>query len=186
MTLDWISLHPFWASLISILLNVFVAITGILPSAFITVATVGLFDLKYALLLLIIGEALGAIVSFILYRKGIRKLLSYPKMETINKNKYIQKLRNTDGVTAVFIILFLRVLPFVPSGAVTLAAALSPIHVLTFSLASTTGKIPALFIEAYSIAHVLTMDTKWQLFIILLICLFYFLYVGFKKWKEKK
>lgn len=91
-----------------------------------------------------------------------------------------------DGGTAILLFMILRVLPFVPSGAVTLAAALSRIHVLTFSLASTVGKIPALFIEAYSVAHVLKLDTKWQILIILLICLLYLIYLGFKKWKEKK
>ncbi|WP_338469394.1 VTT domain-containing protein [Niallia sp. XMNu-256] len=185
MLLDWFPSSSIWAALISILLNVVIAITGIFPSTFITVATVSIFSFEYALTLLIIGEAIGAIVSFILYRKGAKKLLSKPKMSTIANHKYLQKLGKTGGMTAVFIILLLRVMPFVPSGAVTLTAALSPIHVIPFSIASTLGKIPALFIEAYSVSHVLTLSVQYQITIMIVVLLLFLVYLGFKKKRKE-
>ena len=83
----WMPTNPFLAAFISIGLNIIVAITGVLPSAFITVGTVGFFGFKWALLILIVGEAAGAIVSFILYRKGVHKLLAKPKMNS-KENKF--------------------------------------------------------------------------------------------------
>jgi uncharacterized membrane protein YdjX (TVP38/TMEM64 family) len=186
MLVDWFPSNAFWGVIISVVLNILVAITGILPSTFITIATVGFFQFEYALIILIIGEALGAIVSFILYRKGVKKILSYPKMSTMNKNKYLQKLRNADGWSAIILVLLLRVLPFVPSGAVTLTAALSSIHVIPFSLASTIGKIPALVIEAYSVAHILTLQKELQIAIIFVVIVVFLVFVGFKKRGKKK
>ena len=60
---EWLPANLGMAAIISILLNVFVAITGVLPSAFITVGTVGVLGFKMALLILILGEAAGAIVK---------------------------------------------------------------------------------------------------------------------------
>lgn len=74
--LTWFPNHWLLMILISIGLNIFIAITGILPSAFITVITVGFFGFNIGLFILIVGEAAGAIVSFILYRKGVNKLSS--------------------------------------------------------------------------------------------------------------
>lgn len=175
-------MNPIIAALISILLNIAIAITGILPSTFITVGTVGIFGLKIGLLILIIGEAAGAIVSFILYRKGIRKISSITKYRHFN-NKFLQRLSNNEGVSAILLVILLRILPFVPSGVVTLAAAFSRMSLLAFSFASTLGKIPALFLEAYSIAYVLELNTKWQLglaFLGIVVFLFYW------QWKRSK
>ncbi|WP_286167903.1 hypothetical protein [Bacillus sp. 22-7] len=66
--IESLSDEPILAALFSIFMNIAAAITGFLPSAFITAGTVAVFDLKMGLVLLIIGEAAGAIISFILYR----------------------------------------------------------------------------------------------------------------------
>lgn len=180
--LEWIPTNPILAAFISIGLNILVAITGVLPSAFITVGTVGIFGFKLALLILIVGEAAGAIVSFILYRKGVHKLLSKPKTNS-KENKFLRKLKNTDGMTAFFIIVLLRIIPFVPSGVVTLTAALSKMGLIAFSLASTLGKIPALVVEVYSVSAVLTLQTEWQIGLILMIVILFLFYL---LWKRKK
>lgn len=180
--LEWFPSNPGLATLISIGLNIIIAITGVLPSAFITIGTVSFFGLKMGLIILIAGEAAGAIVSFILYRKGLHKLSTYPRFNKID-NKLIHRLKNTDGVTASFIVILLRVLPFVPSGAVTLTAALSKMRLITFSIASTIGKIPALFMEAYSVSYVLDLKTEWQLGVIIFVVALFLFYLF---WKRKK
>jgi uncharacterized membrane protein YdjX (TVP38/TMEM64 family) len=181
---EWIPTNPFLAAFISIGLNILVAITGVLPSAFITVGTVGLFGFKLALLILIIGEAAGAIVSFVLYRKGVHKLLSKPKMNK-KENKFLQKLKNTDGMSAFFIVVLLRIIPFVPSGIVTLTAALSKMRLIAFSIASTLGKIPALVMEAYSVSKVLTLQTEWQVGLILVVVILFLFYLLWKSKQDK-
>lgn len=180
--LTWMTEYWLWNALISIGLNILIAITGILPSAFITVGTIGFFGLQTGLFILIIGEAAGAIVSFLLYRKGMQQLSTKPKIQHFN-NKFLGKLQHTNGVPAFCMVLLLRILPFIPSGAVTLTAALSDMRLLAFSVASTLGKIPALLIEAYSIDRVLKLSFQWQLGMILIVIMFYLLYLF---WKRKK
>lgn len=173
--------HWLLMAVISIALNILIAVVGILPSAFITIGTVGFFGFSMGLVVLIIGEAAGAIVSFILYRKGVNKLSTYLKIQHL-ENKYLGKLKNTGGMTAFFLVILLRIIPFIPSGAVTLTAALSKMRLIPFSLASTLGKIPALFIEAYSINHVLQLPFESQLTVILTVCILSLLYF---LWKRK-
>ena len=181
---EWLPANLGMAAIISILLNVFVAITGVLPSAFITVGTVGVLGFKMALLILILGEAAGAIVSFILYRKGVNKLLSRLKTQT-HENKFLHMLKNTDGIAAFFIVVLLRIIPFVPSGIVTLTAAFSKMKLFSFSVASTIGKIPALFVEAYSVSHILNLPIEWQIGLILFVVILFIFYLLYKKRETK-
>ncbi|MFD2444380.1 TVP38/TMEM64 family protein [Bacillus sp. CGMCC 1.16607] len=171
---------PVLVAIISIALNVVIAISGILPSTFITVGTVGIMGLKIGLFILIIGEATGAIVSFYLYRKGFHKLSSRPKFFKFN-NRSLLKLKKTSGITAFLFVILLRLLPFVPSGAVSLTAAISKIGILSFSIASTLGKIPALIIEAYSISIVIELKPEGQLGIVTLIFLFFLFLLLWKR-----
>lgn len=173
--------EPILAALFSIFMNIAAAITGFLPSAFITAGTVAVFDLKMGLVLLIIGEAAGAIISFILYRKGITKLTSsFPKPKN---NKFFSKLQSAEGPDAFFMVVLLRVLPFVPSGAVTLAAAYSKMRLLPFSIASTIGKVPALFMEAFAVSHILKFEKELQIAIFLLVAFFFLIYYLYKNAK---
>ncbi|MDM5205377.1 TVP38/TMEM64 family protein [Cytobacillus kochii] len=182
--LEWFPTNPGLAAAISIGLNIIVAITGVLPSTFITIGTVGVFGFKIGLFILIIGEASGAIVSFFLYRKGLYKLFSaYPKINNIEKNKFLFRLKNTKGITAFFIVILLRILPFVPSGAVTITAALSKIGLFSFSIASTLGKIPAMFIEAYSVSYVLNLKSELQFGLIIFVVILFLFYL---LWERKK
>ncbi|KAB7707555.1 hypothetical protein F9802_07360 [Bacillus aerolatus] len=176
--LQWLPAHPGLVFLISIILNIIIAISGVIPSAFLTAANITFFGFSTGLIVSIIGEAAGAVVSFILYRKGLHKLAPYVQTE----NKLLKKLKNTRGVEAVFLVLSLRILPFVPSGAVTLTAAFSKMNLLSFTIASTLGKIPSLFIEAYSVNHVLKLTIEWQVGILLSIL---FLFACYQVWKRR-
>jgi uncharacterized membrane protein YdjX (TVP38/TMEM64 family) len=182
--LEWFPTNPGLAAVISIGLNIMVAIIGVLPSAFITIGTVGIFGFKIGLFILIIGEASGAIVSFLLYRKGLYKLFStYPKINNMEKNKFLCRLKNTKGITAFFIVILLRILPFVPSGAVTITATLSKMGLFSFSIASTLGKIPAMFIEAYSVSYVLNLKPELQIGLIIFVVILFLFYL---LWERKK
>ncbi|WP_065410388.1 TVP38/TMEM64 family protein [Pseudobacillus wudalianchiensis] len=155
--IQWLPANPVLAFLASISLNIIVAVSGVLPSAFLTGANIVLFGFEWGLLVSIIGEAAGAVVSFILYRYGFKKL-----HKQFN-HKFLNKLKDTGGAEAILLVLLLRIVPFVPSGAVTLTAAVSRMGLLSFSLASTIGKIPSLFIEAYSVKQIFALTPYWQL-----------------------
>lgn len=183
--IDWFPTNPILVAIISVALNVVVAISGVLPSAFITVGTVGILGFKFGVIILIVGEAIGAYVSFNLYRKGLHKLSTYPKIRN-KKNKFLQRLEKTSEIHAFFLIIFLRVLPFIPSGAVTLVAALSNIRLFSFSIASTLGKVPALFIEAYSVSFVLDLKTEWKLGVFIFVIALFLFYLFWKKNKGNR
>ncbi|MHC0038484.1 TVP38/TMEM64 family protein [Pseudoneobacillus sp. C159] len=171
---EWIPENKNLIVIISILVNVGIAISGILPSAFLTAANISIFGFKMGLLLSIMGEAVGAIVSFILYRKGLTKLSSKIYID----NRWLLRLHSTKGLEAVVIVLFLRILPFVPSGVVTLVASYSQMSVYAFSIASTIGKVPSLFIEAFAVNQALHLSMEWQLIIMLFILVIFIFILG--------
>ena len=170
--LQWFEEAGLYAVWISLHLNIIISILGIIPSVFITAANISFFGFGHGLLLSILGEALGAIISFGLYRKGIAKV----KQKISITNKYLGKLQNTEGSEAFLLILLLRIFPFAPSGVVTLASAYSKVGLLNFSIASTLGKIPALVIEAYSIYKIIKWDWPGKI-ILSSILIFFFCWV---------
>ncbi len=170
--------HQAWAVLISLAISVIIAIVGVLPSYFLTAANVLFFGFWPGTLLSFIGEAVGATLAFILYRKGFqkkltKKLSNYPKLNHLMEAK---------GNKAFYLVFIFRVLPFIPSGLVSFGAALSSITLLSFFAASSLGKIPSLLLEAYSVQAV--SDFNWQgkllLFIFALVA-FVFLFKNLRK-----
>ncbi|MET3729661.1 putative membrane protein YdjX (TVP38/TMEM64 family) [Fictibacillus halophilus] len=148
-----------WAIMISLGLNILIGILGVVPSVFITAANMMFFGFWYGTILSFIGEALGAVVAFLLYRKGFKefsreKLKGYPR---------VVRLLDASGKEAFILILSLRLLPFVPSGFVTFASAIGAVSAWTFVVASSLGKIPALVIEAYSVYSVTEWNTEGKI-----------------------
>lgn len=172
--LDFFQQHPQWAIIISLGISVVVAIVGILPSVFVTAANILFFGFWEGVLLSFLGEALGAAVAFVLYRKGFRKgagkkLHQFPKAAT---------LVEAQGAQAFGLILSLRLLPFVPSGLVTLAAAIGKISVLLFVTASSLGKIPALLLEGWAVYGASKLSPVYQiaLAVVAIIILYFVLF----------
>lgn len=148
--------YPQLAILISLLLSIVVAILGFVPSVFITAANIIFFGFWQGTVISFAGEALGAAVSFLLYRKGFKRTTQ----KGLNKFPKLHQLINAEGKQAFFLVLSLRLLPFVPSGLITFAAAVGRIRFWNFLMASSLGKIPALLIEAYSVYQVTQFG--WQ------------------------
>lgn len=149
------------AVMVSILLNIIIAVAGLIPSTFITAANIIYFGFLTGLVISIIGEAAGAIISFLLYRKGVKAIEK--KVNKPINNRFLERLKSAVGLEAIFLVLILRILPFVPSGLVTLAASISKMNIFHFALASTVGKIPALLLEAYSVYYFLSWKFQYQI-----------------------
>lgn len=164
----------FFAVFVSILVSIIISVAGVLPSIFVTVANLLFFGLFGGLLVSIIGEALGAIISFMLYRKGLKKW----RTKDIPLAA-LGKLKELEGASAFWMILGLRVLPFMPSGAITLGSAFSKVSLPLFAAASTIGKIPSLVIEAGAVYGFMQVDVEWQITIIVIV-------IGFLIWKMRK
>lgn len=180
--LDTLVGQPLWLALfISIIVNILISLVGVLPSAFVTAANIAYFGFVGGLAVSIIGEAVGAVVSFFLYRIGVKKLGE--KFSDQTAPKFVHKLKAAAGIEAFFLVMLLRIFPFAPSGLVTLAASLSKMSAVAFAVSSTLGKIPALFIEAYSVNEVLGWKQEYQAAVAIGVLAVLGGYYYRKKWK---
>ncbi|TCI70482.1 TVP38/TMEM64 family protein [Exiguobacterium sp. SH0S7] len=163
---------------ISIVLNSAIAVAGVLPSAFLTALNVKVLGFGLGVTVSIVGEAVGAVISFVLYRRALQTYTS-------PNGKRFKRLREASGVEAWFLVLGMRLMPFVPSGLVTLSAAFSRMTLTSFAAASTIGKVPALLIEALAVTAVMRVATGWQFVLIALLVLIYLLWRVFQSNGEK-
>ncbi|AGK55642.1 TVP38/TMEM64 family protein [Bacillus sp. 1NLA3E] len=145
-----------FALFISIFLNVMINIIGFVPSVFLTGANLVVFGFWKGTLVSFVGEGVGAVVSFVLYRKGLRKMVETKAFQRPN----VKRLLEVEGKQAFALVISLRILPFVPSGVITFLAAIGRMSLGIFVVSSTLGKLPALFLEAYSVNHV--VQWTWQ------------------------
>ncbi len=139
---------------ISILINIIISILAFIPSIFLTAANILVFGFWEGTLLSLVGEVIGSLVSFYLYRKGIRRILPIQSY----KNKYLQRLYSAKGIQAFLLIVALRLFPFVPSGLVNIGAAFGKVSSLVFGLATIIGKIPSLLMEAFAVSNYLSWE----------------------------
>ncbi len=144
------------AIVISICISIIIAILGVVPSVFITAANILFFGFWNGMFISFLGEAMGAGIAFLLYRKGFKRTAE----KRLDKYPKVQQLINAEGKEAFYLVLALRLIPFVPSGLITFAAAIGRVSFITFVIASSLGKLPALFIEAYAVNEVTNFG--WQ------------------------
>lgn len=168
--LDLFHQHPQLAIAISLAVSLLVAVAGVLPSFFVTAANIAFFGFWNGTLISFLGEAIGAAIAFVLYRKGFKKV-SQPQLD---RHPKVRRLVEAEGREAFLLILSLRLIPFVPSGLVTFVAAIGRVSLLTFLIASSLGKAPALLMEAYSVYQVTQFG--WQGKVILLVVAIAILY----------
>lgn len=168
--LQFFQQYPGLAFISSLLLSVVVAAIGILPSFFITAANILFFGFWPGVAVSFLGEALGAVVAFYLYRKGFKKGAT----QQLEKYKAATALINAENKKAFWLVVSLRLIPFVPSGLVTFAAAIGRVSALTFLVASSLGKLPALLLEGYAVYQV--TEFGWQGKLILTIFALFILY----------
>ena len=172
--------HAQVAVVLSIFISIVVAVLGLVPSVFITAANILFFGFWKGTFISFLGEMIGAAVAYFLYRNGFKQA-SQKSLERFPK---VQQLVNAEGRQAFLLILSLRLIPFVPSGVVTFAAAIGRVSAPVFLTASSLGKIPALLLEAYSVYQV--AQAGWQGSVILALVAFFILYWLVKQRKKRK
>jgi uncharacterized membrane protein YdjX (TVP38/TMEM64 family) len=139
--------YPYAAVFISLLVSILVAVLGLVPSFFITAANILFFGFWMGTFISFLGESMGAMIAFMLYRKGLRRNMT----GGLDKFPRLKKLLNAGSNEAFGLILALRLIPFVPSGLITFTAAIGTVPATIFFFASSLGKIPALLFEAGSV-----------------------------------
>ena len=178
--LNFFEQYPNLALISSLLVSILIAVLGVLPSFFVTAANILFFGFWEGVAVSFAGEALGAVVAFYLYRKGFKKGVA----SQIEKHKTVAALINAENKKAFWLVISLRLIPFVPSGLVTFAAAVGRVSVLVFLIASSLGKLPALLLEGYAVYQV--TEFTWQGKIILTIIALIILYFAFRRIVARK
>ena len=146
--------HPQAAFVLSLCISIIVAVLGLVPSVFVTAANLLFFGFWKGTLISFAGEAIGAAVAYVLYRYGFQNM----SQQGLQRFPKVKRLLQAQGAEAFSLILALRLLPFVPSGVVTFAAAVGTVSPFVFLIASSLGKIPALLLEAYTVYEVAQMN----------------------------
>lgn len=155
--------YPQLAILISLGISIGIAVLGIVPSVFITAANILFFGFINGTLISFLGEAVGAAIAFLLYRKGFKKITT----QKLQKYPALNRLMNAENKKAFSLIFSLRLIPFVPSGLITFAAAIGKVSFVVFLIASSLGKIPALLMEAGSVYEVTKFGWQGKLILVL-------------------
>lgn len=156
--------HIEYAIVISLLVQIVIALSGILPSYFVTAANIALFGFMNGFILSLVGEAIGALIAFVAYRKGFKQMMR----NVVRDHSKIQQLMTLETRDAFRLIIVLRIMPFVPSGFVTFGAAIGSIAIFPFFVASTIGKIPALLLEAAAVHELLAFTTFGKMILFLI------------------
>lgn len=161
----YISIIPLpLAILVSVILNSVISIVGVIPSSILTVINITVFGFWGGFWVSLIGEIIGSIAAFWLYRKGFRRFID----ERSKHTPRLQKLLHASQTEAFVFVIGLRLLPFMPSGLVNLYAAVSTMSLLSFALASSIGKIPALLIEVSAANAVINWTGSGQVIVVVL------------------
>ncbi|MEG0332551.1 MAG: VTT domain-containing protein [Clostridium sp.] len=146
-----------YAFFISLGLSIIIAVLGVVPSVFVTGANILFFGPLYGFLISLLGEVVGGVITFYLYRYGFKS-----KAESIgDKYRFVNRIIESKGRRAFFLVLEARLIPFVPSGFVTLAAAISSMEVVGFTLATFIGKIPSIGLEALVSYQVINIEENF-------------------------
>jgi len=154
--LDLFKEYSHLAVLISICISILIAVIGVLPSVFITAANILFFGFWTGTFISFLGETIGAGIAFLLYRSGFKRSVE----KRMDKYPKVKNLMDARGKEAFWLILSLRLIPFVPSGLITFAAAVGKVAFPIFFVASSVGKLPALLMEGYSVYAV--SEFGWQ------------------------
>ena len=168
------------AIFISLFISVIIALLGIVPSVFVTGANIVFFGPINGFLISLLGEVIGGWISFKVYRKGINKFAGNIE----GKYELIDKIVKSEGRNVGILIFEGRLIPFIPSGLVTLAAAMSRVNSLTFIISTFLGKIPSILLEVLASYGVIMASQKNLKLVIGVLSLILFL-LTLKKLKDK-
>ncbi|MGL4762619.1 MAG: TVP38/TMEM64 family protein [Sarcina sp.] len=155
--------YAYLAIPLSLLVSIIIALLGVVPSFFVTGANIIFFGPVKGFLISLLGEVIGGVITFYLYRMGFKT-----KAKGLAKYKMIDSIIHSKGKKAAMLIFEARLLPFVPSGFVTLAAAISEVAVVPYTIATVLGKIPSIALEAIVSYDLINIDDNFiRLFITL-------------------
>lgn len=177
--MDW--LLRFLEFVLLLIGNIAIGTLGFIPSILITPVNLDRFGLIGGSSLSISGEIIGALFGFWLYRYGAKHI-----PVAWQQSSWFRFFRNQPPASVWWAVLSLRILPFVPSGAVTAGAALTRISALAFFWASSIGKLPAVAIEIAVAFGLVLWLPRSVLYSVLGMCLVILLLIAMIRKRSRK
>jgi uncharacterized membrane protein YdjX (TVP38/TMEM64 family) len=161
---DYIRSFGIGAFVISILINIFVNLSGIVPTIICSSANGIVFGLIGGILASWIGEATGTILAFVLYRSAFRSFAE----KLIAQSPYLKKVDEFSSRNGFKAMVIARMLPVAPSSVVTMVGAVSSMTFFDFFWATWLGKFPSIALEVV-IGHdlVFAQENKLRLTLLL-------------------
>ncbi len=135
----------YWAVVISLLINIGISIFAFLPSVFLSGANAIVFGILPGFIVSLIGETLGAAVSFWLFRLGFSKLKSLHS----ERWQWLQVINQSSRRKQILLLLIARITPLIPSGLITGVAAVSKMRFMDFMIITFIGKSPSIMLETF-------------------------------------
>lgn len=143
-TAQYIQGYGSLAVVFSFLLTLFVNAIGFPPAIIFSTANTLIFGIVPGIILSVIAETFGVTISFILLRFFFRDSAK----KIIRKSKRLSSIDKYSSKNGFTVMLIARMVPYVPSGILNAAGALSAMSLLDYFLASLVGKFPSTGIEA--------------------------------------
>ncbi len=143
-TAEYIQGYGSLAVVFSFLLTLFVNAIGFPPAIIFSTANTLIFGIVPGIVLSVIAETFGVTISFILLRFFFRDSAK----KIIRKSKRLSSIDKYSSKNGFTVMLIARMVPYVPSGILNAAGALSAMSLLDYFLASLVGKFPSTGIEA--------------------------------------
>lgn len=156
-TVEYLRSFGVKAAWISFFLLIVINMLGFLPNIFLIVANGILFGLLPGILISWAGECAGAALGFF----TMRYLFQDSAKAVLAKGGYEEKIADFSSHNGFGLMLAGRALPFVPSGVLTAAGALSSVTFRDFIFATCIGKVLSVAIEV--LAGIEMMDFNQHL-----------------------
>ena len=143
-TANYIASYGSLAVVFSFLLTLFVNAIGFPPAIIFSTANTLIFGIVPGIVLSVVAETVGVTISFQLlrffFRDSARKIIA--------KNKRLSSIDKYSSKNGFKVMLIARMVPYIPSGILNAAGALSSLSLRDYFLASLVGKFPSTSIEA--------------------------------------
>lgn len=132
-----------WTVAVSILINIIINLSGILPTVLISGANAVVFGLGGGIAVSWVGECLGTVVAFLLWRS----LLQRAARRMIRRSPRLAVADEFGGKNGFKAMLVARLIPLAPSGLITLLGAVSSMSFTDMLWATLIGKLPSIVLE---------------------------------------
>ncbi len=165
-TVAYLRAYGAWTVAVSIIINIIINLSGILPTVLISGANAVVFGLGGGIVVSWLGECLGTIIAFLLWRS----LLQKAARRLICRSPRLSFADEFSGKNGFKAMLVARLIPLAPSGLITLLGAVSSMSFAAMLWATLLGKIPSIALEVL-LGHELAFarDNSLRLLLLLLV-----------------